>query len=195
MKTIKLRTEIEFEVNEDIYQRIEFYNKLQEAESVEEFMNIIKDMEENHNELYNTYQFYRLLPEDIGDTFMFGNLEDALEYVENILFCDVRRQYHGYKRTMKFFADNELDVGRVVGDCVVLIYLDAETFKLLFECDSRRLVGILSQHYAADNKAEGAVNIHKTKHVKVIGDADVASDFIFLNVVGVNGDNHLGVVF
>ena len=108
MKTIKLRTEIEFEVNEAIYQRIEFYNKLQEAKSVEEFMSIIKDMEENHNNLYNTYQFYRLLPEDIGDTFMFGNLEDALEYVENILFCDVRRQYHGYKRTMKFFADNEL---------------------------------------------------------------------------------------
>ena len=106
MKTIKLKAEIEFEVNEDIYQRIEFYNKLQEAESVEEFMSIIKDIKNNHNNLYETYQFYRLLPEEIGDTFMFDNIEDALEYVENILFCDVRRQYHGYKRTAKYYADN-----------------------------------------------------------------------------------------
>ena len=108
MKTIKLKAEIEFEVNEDIYQRIEFYNKLQEAESVEEFMSIIKDIKNNHNNLYETYQFYRLLPEEIGDTFMFDNIEDALEYVENILFCDVRRQYHGYKRTAKYYADNEI---------------------------------------------------------------------------------------
>jgi hypothetical protein len=102
---------VEFEVNEDIYQRIEFYNKLQEAESAEEFMSILKDMKENHNNLYETYQFYRFLPEEPEektDTFMFGNIEDALEYVENILFCDVRRQYHGYKRTMKYYSDNEL---------------------------------------------------------------------------------------
>ena len=109
MKTIKLKAEVEFEVNEDIYQRIEFYNKLQEAESAEEFMSILKDMKENHNNLYETYQFYRFLPEEPEektDTFMFGNIEDALEYVENILFCDVRRQYRGYKRTVKYYADN-----------------------------------------------------------------------------------------
>ena len=52
MKTIKLKAEIEFKINEDIYKRIEFYNALRDNEDdIDKFTEILRDIRDNYPEI------------------------------------------------------------------------------------------------------------------------------------------------
>ena len=75
------------------------------------------------------------------------------------------------------------------------IHLHAKRFKAAAESDGTALLFVAREHYAANVKAEIAKCIDQAKHVLVISDAKVASDFIFLNIGRVDGNHDLYVVF
>ena len=111
---------------------------------------------------------------------------------------------YNYKRTGSFnviifavavIADNKLNILRVIINFIVLIDLNAETLKLFFEGSRRGLSRKLSHNNTADFKSEALVNVHKTKHIKVICNAYIAPDLIFFNVICIYGNYHFSVVF
>ena len=73
--------------------------------------------------------------------------------------------------------------------------LQTELFKTLLEFDRRGLRGKMGYHDAADIKPAGAKGIHKTQQVEVVGDAEVASHLVALNVVGAYGNDDLRLIF
>ena len=50
------------------------------------------------------------------------------------------------------------------------------------------------EHHAGNIEPEIPENIDKPNHIQVIGDAQIAPDFVLFNVPGVDGDNHFHMV-
>ena len=60
--------------------------------------------------------------------------------------------------------------------------------------DRLGLAGVARDHDAADGEAHAAEDVHEAKDVLAVGDADVRAPLALLDVVGVEGEQHLGVV-
>ena len=76
----------------------------------------------------------------------------------------------------------------------MIIDADSQTLKSLTEGLRAWLAMILRDAYGADQKAATLELVTQSQHVVVIGYAEVGTHFVFLDVAGANGDDHLGIV-
>ena len=89
---------------------------------------------------------------------------------------------------------DKLNVRGVIGDYVVAIDLDAQSFEPLLEQLGSRLAAIVGDYNAADEKTDAAECVDKSERILVVGDAEVAAAFIALDIVRGNGDNDFRLV-
>ena len=83
---------------------------------------------------------------------------------------------------------------RVSGDRVVQAAGDAELLETVAVGVGGGLIGVLGEHYGADEEAAGTEHVDESQHVLVVRDAEVAAHLGLLDVVGVDGDDDLHVV-
>jgi hypothetical protein len=73
----------------------------------------------------------------------------------------------------------------------MVVDLDTERLKALAKGFGRGLLLIARQNDASNVKPEAAEGINQTQNVLIIGNAEVASDLVFLNIGGIDGDDDL----
>ena len=84
------------------------------------------------------------------------------------------------------FAYDMRNVVRIAFDSVIEEYLYPKSFKLCAECGCRRLTRILRKHNAANVKPVFTESVDKAQNVRIIGDAEVAADFVAFNIACVD---------
>ena len=84
--------------------------------------------------------------------------------------------------SVSLIAHDQRHIMRVARNRVVNVNRDAELLQSLLESVCTVLSGILRDDNTADIEAASAELINQTEHVAVIGDAEVAADFVFLNI-------------
>ena len=93
-----------------------------------------------------------------------------------------------------FVADNERNVAWITGNGIMQIYTDSQVFQLGFKSHGAGLTGKLCDDNAAYEKASVLKGIHQAQHVKVIGNPQIPSDFIFLYIAGTDNDDDFRMV-
>ena len=73
-------------------------------------------------------------------------------------------------------------------------YPDAQIFQPLLEQNRVVLVVPAGHDHAAHIQADAAEGVDQPQHVRVIGDAQIAPHFAFFDVVGVDGNDQLGLI-
>ena len=96
--------------------------------------------------------------------------------------------------SVSLIAHDQRHIMRVARNRVVNVNRDAELLQSLLESVCTVLSGILRDDNTADIEAASAELINQTEHVAVIGDAEVAADFVFLNIGCGNCHNNLGLI-
>ena len=91
-------------------------------------------------------------------------------------------------------ADDMCGIIGIAHNVVMVIYPDAHALQTGLECLGHGLVMEAGQHHAGNIQTEAAENIDEADHIPVIGNAQVTADLIFLNIVGVDGNDHLHLV-
>ena len=84
--------------------------------------------------------------------------------------------------SVSLIAHDQWHIMRIARNRVVNVNRDAELLQSLLESVCTVLSGILRDDNTADIEAASAELINQTEHVAVIGDAEVAADFVFLNI-------------
>ena len=92
-------------------------------------------------------------------------------------------------------ADYLLEVRGIALDAVVVVHLHAEGLEPALEGDSSGLVVVACENNAADIKTDLGKNVEKADNVHIVGDAQVASDLVFFDVIRIDNDNDLSLVF
>ena len=83
-----------------------------------------------------------------------------------------------------------LDIGRISLDRIMTVDPDAKRLKLCAERACGGLGFVHRHNNASDVKSEEIEDIDKTKHVGVIGDAEVSAFFILFNISRVYNNNY-----
>ena len=96
--------------------------------------------------------------------------------------------------TEAVLADDVCHVRGIVGDGIVAVDLHAQIFQSLLEGVHGTLTYIAVDDHATDVQSHRAEGVDQAKHLAVIGNAQVAAEFVVLNVGGVDGDDHLGIL-
>ena len=78
---------------------------------------------------------------------------------------------------------------------VVVANLDTESLKALLESVCGRLTLISCKNNGAYIKTDLGEYIEKTDDVNIIGYAEVAANLVFFNIVRINDDNYLCLIF
>ena len=86
------------------------------------------------------------------------------------------------------------DVVRVSGDRVVQAAGDAELLEAVAVGVGGGLIGVLGEHYGADEEAAGTEHVDESQYVFVIRDAEIAAGLAFFDMVGVDGDDDFHIV-
>ncbi|CDA61464.1 uncharacterized protein BN513_01225 [Clostridium sp. CAG:169] len=97
--------------------------------------------------------------------------------------------------SISLVADDVGDIGRVALDGVMAVDLDAQRFQPLLKGNSDRLTLEAGHHNAADIQPKAAEDVDQAQNVDIIGDAQVAADFIFFNIGSVDDHHHLHLFF
>ena len=74
---------------------------------------------------------------------------------------------------------NEIDIGRITLDGVVIISSDAEAFESLAESIGTALAVVVGNHYRPDKESAFLKLLAQTQHIHVIGDAKVIAHLVF----------------
>ena len=91
-------------------------------------------------------------------------------------------------------ADDPSRVGGVAGDAVVVIHPDSQTLQPGLERLGDGLLRVPGQYHTGNVEPKAAEHIDQPDHVPVIGNAQVTPDLVFLDIVGVDGDDHLHLI-
>ena len=91
-------------------------------------------------------------------------------------------------------GDDVLDIGGVAGDGVMLEATDAQAFQPLEEGIRRGLTGITGQYNAAHVQAQLPEGVDEPEHIHIIGNAQIAPDFILFNIRSIDGDDNFHIV-
>ena len=91
-------------------------------------------------------------------------------------------------------ADDQPHVGGIIRDSVLTVDLEAERLHALFEHVRRGLTGVLRQRDGADVQAEAAENVDQARHVRVVGNAQIAAALVFLDIARVDGDDDFRLI-
>ena len=86
------------------------------------------------------------------------------------------------------------DIGRISGNGVVAVAADAQQGQPLKKGVGRGLAVIAGEYYTAHIQTQCPEGINQTENIIVVGDAQIASNFILLNVRSVNSDYYFHIV-
>ena len=86
-------------------------------------------------------------------------------------------------------ADNFCNVGGIALNRVVVIDIVAERMQLLFKRQHARLRRVLGKHHTADQQALVGKFINQTNDIKIVGNAEVGTQFCLFNILRTD-DNH-----
>ena len=92
-------------------------------------------------------------------------------------------------------ADYLLEVRGIALDAVVVVHLHAESLEPALEGDSSGLVVIACEHDAADVETDLGEYVVEADNVDIVGDSKVAADLVLLDIIGVDDDDYLSLVF
>ena len=102
--------------------------------------------------------------------------------------------FHIFVAAKSVVADDLLHVVGITLDGKMPEYPDAQIFQPLLEQNRVVLVVPAGHDHAAHIQADAAEGVDQPQHVRVIGDAQIAPHFAFFDVVGVDGDDQLGLI-
>ena len=91
-------------------------------------------------------------------------------------------------------AHDVVHVGGVAVDEVMAVAADAHALKVALPGLRMRLAGEVRNDHAVCQQPHATVDVHQAQRVLVVGDANVRAALGVLDVLGVNGDDDLGVV-
>ena len=91
-------------------------------------------------------------------------------------------------------ADDQIDVGGVVGDRVVVINADAVFGQALFKFQRSRLIGKARQHHGIDIETAAAEYVDQAQYVQIVGDAQIAANLVLFNIIGVDDNDDLRLI-
>ena len=76
----------------------------------------------------------------------------------------------------------------------MVVYPDAQSLQPRLESPGNGLPLVPGQHHTGYIEPEAAEHIDQPDHIPVIGNAQIAPDFVFLDIIGVDGDHHLHLI-
>ena len=91
-------------------------------------------------------------------------------------------------------AYNVGNVVRVAIDRIMTVYFDSEMFKLCFKDICGCLAGVAGDDHAAHIETLITVFLDETQYVRIVGDAKIVADLVFLNVCRIDGNDDLSLV-
>ena len=83
------------------------------------------------------------------------------------------------------------DIGRIAGDIIMVIYLNIHSLQTIAKGLCHTLSGETGQHHAGYIQTKATEHVNQPNHIPVVCNAQIAPDFIFLNIIGIDGNNHL----
>ena len=92
------------------------------------------------------------------------------------------------------FRDDQRNIGRIVGDDIMLEDPDAQHLEPLDELLRGALFAVVGDHDAADVQADAPEGVNEAKGVLVIGDPEIAAAFGALDVIRREHDHDLRVI-
>ena len=93
-----------------------------------------------------------------------------------------------------FVAYDKGDIAGISLDGIMDINTDAHTFQLSFKGIGAVLSGVLGDHYASHKKASAPECIDKAENINVVGDPQISSDLVLLNISGADHDDDLRMI-
>ncbi len=91
-------------------------------------------------------------------------------------------------------ADDVGSIRGITGDGIVPVDPDADALQTGLEGLDLRLLVESGQHHRADVQTQLPENINQADHIPVVGDAQIATNLVLLNVGGVDGNDHLHLI-
>ena len=96
--------------------------------------------------------------------------------------------------SVSVLTDDQRNINGIALDRIVPVYFEPQRLELFLVGNSGRLVGKARQHNAAHIETVVGKGVHQTQEILVVGDAQIASDFVLLDVGRVDGDHDLRLV-
>ena len=96
--------------------------------------------------------------------------------------------------TIALVADDQRDIFRIALNTVMAVDRNALRFQTLAECLCTGLLLVAGQYDTADIEAFTAVYIDQAEDIQIVGDTKIGADLIFFDILGVDDDDHLGLV-
>jgi len=149
------------------------------------------------------------IPDREGLEFGIAGLDAALLFLVQLREADRQLAAAGARRrdddqrpwrlqvfilAVSFVGYDEGGVGRIAGDRIVERRADTEFGQLLAEGHGRRLLGILRDDHIGDQQAAVAEGVDQAGDILVIGDAEIAADLGFFDIIRIDGNDDLGHV-
>ena len=91
-------------------------------------------------------------------------------------------------------ADDKRYIARIARNRVMTVDLDAEGLKLLLVSDRTLLPIEAGEHDGAHIEAIAAERIDETQNIHIVGDAEIPTDLVLLDVAGIDDDHDLRVI-
>ena len=89
---------------------------------------------------------------------------------------------------------DQIDIVRIPLDGIVQLGGNTERVQAVAEHIGSRLAGVLGDDHSRDSKAVAAEQVNQAQHILVIGNAEVTTSLVFLDVVCVDRDDNLDIV-
>src|SRR5699024_10637423 len=95
--------------------------------------------------------------------------------------------------TVAFVADDERDIGRISGYIIMKVYRNVHRLQSVLEENSALLSRKLSDHDAAHVQILLPVRLDQAENIRIICDAEISADLIFLNIFCADRDHDLSL--
>ncbi len=92
-------------------------------------------------------------------------------------------------------ADDQINIGGVVGDRVVVVNVYSVADKMFFELYGCGLFCKTCEHDGIDAKTAAAEQIDQTENVKVVCNAQIAANLVFFDIIGVDYNYYFCFIF
>lgn len=89
---------------------------------------------------------------------------------------------------------DQIDIVRIPLDGIVQLGGNTERVQAVAEHIGSGLAGVLGDDHSRDSKAVAAEQVNQAQHILVIGNAEVTTSLVFLDVVRVDRDDNLDIV-
>ena len=96
------------------------------------------------------------------------------------------RGFHIIVFAVALIADDQVYVGGIIGNGIVVINVQAVSGQDLLKIDRGWLIGKSCQHNGVNIQSAAAENVDQSEYVQIICDTQIAAHLVLFNVVGIN---------